>query len=52
MFQPQDQIEDGEDGFKLYDGKPGFLQKGLCVCVVCSSWNEIVCDMHAVWSKC
>lgn len=25
MFQPQDQIEVGEDGFKQYDGKPGFL---------------------------
>lgn len=34
MFQPQDQIEVGEDGFKQYDGKPGLLWKGLCVCVV------------------
>lgn len=32
MFQPQDQIEVGEDGFKQYDGKPGFLWK-VCVCV-------------------
>lgn len=29
MFQPQDQIEVGEDGFKQYDGKPGFLMKGF-----------------------
>lgn len=31
MFQPQDQIEVGEDGFKQYDGKPGFLWRALCV---------------------
>lgn len=36
MFQPQDQIEVGEDGFKQYDGKPGFLMKGfVCVNVFC-----------------
>ena len=40
MFQPQDQIEVGEDGFKQYDGKPGFLWKGfvgmnVCLSVVC-----------------
>ena len=29
MFQPQDQIEVGEDGFKQYDGKPGSLWKGF-----------------------
>lgn len=32
MFQPQDQIEVGEDGFKQYDGKPGSLLKGWRVC--------------------
>lgn len=33
MFQPQDQIEVGEDGFKQYDGKPGFYGRGFaCLC--------------------
>lgn len=29
MFQPQDEIEVGEDGYKQYDGKPGFLMRGF-----------------------
>lgn len=29
MFQPRDQIEVDEDGFKQYDGKPGFLMRGF-----------------------
>ncbi len=32
MFQPQDEIEVGEDGFKQYDGKPGSYP-GVGVCV-------------------
>lgn len=52
MFQPQDQIEVGEDGFKQYDGKPGFLWKGLWVCVVysvvCFCWSVVICNLHAV----
>lgn len=38
MFQPQDQIEVGEDGLKQYDGKTGSFWKGwggesVCGCV-------------------
>lgn len=53
MFQPQDQIEVGEDGFKQYDGKPGFYER-VCeyVCFillsVCSCGNVIICILHAV----
>ena len=58
MFQPQDQIEVGEDGFKQYDGKPGFLWKGLFVCVyvwicVCCVFAAAltlcpICNLHAI----
>lgn len=58
MFQPQDQIEVGEDGFKQYDGKPGFSEF-VCVCVggvscVCAcvralavTWY-LICNLHAI----
>lgn len=51
MFQPQDQIEVGEDGFKQYDGKPGFLMS-VCVRVcTCVCFNCHVCNLHAIKNK-
>lgn len=41
MFQPQDEIEVGEDGFKQYDGKQGSLKGNLCV---------FVCNMGALFN--
>lgn len=50
MFQPQDQIEVGEDGYKQYDGKPGFLMRGfvwVCLYVVCLLLLQgLICHLH------
>lgn len=59
MFQPQDQIE-VEDGFKQYDGKPGFLMEGfVCLSVYVSMFVcgmcvfspivtfVLICNLHA-----
>lgn len=58
MFQPQDQIEVGEDGFKQYDGKLGFLMgvrvctlAGGCVGVRCCCCNRLIWEVHAAQSK-
>lgn len=52
MFQPQDQIEVGEDGFKQYDGKPGFLMRlcvNVCLYIVCLLLLQgLNCHLHEV----
>lgn len=52
MFQPQDQIEVGEDGYKQYDGKPGFLMRlrvNVCWCVVCLLLLQgLICHLHDI----
>lgn len=55
IFQPQDQIEVGEDGFKQYDGKPRFLMKGFeCVCLfvsyVCTRIHVICMQYSQTWA--
>ena len=56
MFQPQDQIEVGEDGFKQYDGKPGSLWKGFVCWPNAAHFINTslfcLCHLHLVFLVC